>query len=582
MPKKRKPSRKATRPKRKSGSPRLPTVASTDWGLSRLRLSLITPEVLKSLDHAEADARACGLDAMHVKPTADENVVLNGQQASEALEQAMGAVGTRLRETTGLLPAHAWLRYLRACPGEIFNDPAYRHPGSYLERRVVAECLSAIGSASDDMAIDLGRVPVDELIRFCGQAKVFANFRVLHRISSKDVPMSFAPDEAPSPLWDDPRMQAIQVLDERLTAQSGLHLLAGTVANESLASMEGAQPGFVVATSHRDFVPLHESLDATQPLQAGGFIRDWGFWSSGLFTRVLPLVRDFGIDYRSNLLFEELMLNGLSMYCRAKHKEVAADIARYGYFSAPEDLLMLRAMEFSTSEFARGVGEALGVTEDLYWDELLAVALEEPRLSPYMPGPVVRRDGKGGLLFDCAANTSRLTLKLSLHHDGGNTPTVLRSKDFEKRVQALIDTSTWRPPPELRRLVDQQNLKLADGTVLTDLDCLAVKEGVGLLIDAASFASPRAITGEWGPTRDVRLGLERKWTKWQVQIATLAETPVTNSYDFSALRKLLPLIVTPGPQFVHQDLLEPPVIGPLRPVTSLSELADFLGVTMPS
>jgi len=500
---------------------------------------------------------------------------LQGEQADKVLANVVASFERAAAEVASHLPAWLWLNNLRGLPGEIFQNPAYRYAGSHIERRLRAEAIAALHGADAD-APTPDWFPTEAFLRFVRLVNAETRATVLRRIAAKAVPLIFSADGWPKVDCSDSRWRALVVFDERSQEANDLDGIAGTRATYDLSELSNSRRNFnyIVGWGHRADTSERQ-LHAWEHQFEDVVVPDWLYAAYAYRTRVPDLME--GLPWATQeFLLDMIVQQACLFHVMEGSACLRVAVLRSGYFPISteawagtlEELLGLEA----TREFAdRLVGVEL---DGVSFDDLLAAARRPPQLNPYRPGPVTT-ESPDGVLVDVVTAAHRVSLGLAPTAAGGPVPDH-RAHDFERQVQAVIDATSWRPPDELRRLIGK-DLRLPDGTVLTDLDCLAVRDSTAIIIDAKSPAAPGLREGNFAATRNARTMLEEARDLWDAKVSKLRAHPVGASYDLSGIATLVPLVVTPVPVFVHEDLLGPRVLGALRPVASLGELSVFLG-----
>lgn len=511
-------------------------------------------------------------DAIALVDEGSTSQVFSGLTATEGMERATQVLTADALAWAAKLSSVTWLNVLRELPVDVFGRE-FLSQGSRENRRTVAEAISALSPAhlADDRK---DYYPIGTVLRFVMLARAVANAYVFQRAAAKDVPLRFFSDRWPEYVEGDPRAEALFIHDQRLNDAKSLDWRSGTVAIDGLSSASPAE--ILVAPSPRDW-SQGETAEAI-PLALGkNTLLDWQFKLGAASLRVPRLMRNFAWSPRN--LLPELLLNYAFKLLMASQEEVEEDLCRRGYINVGRALLddaLTDLREYEDVKDLENLFHRPGARA-LSNAEVLAAGECPPTLRPWYPAPTIRRWNSAIVSFDLYSNSQRVVSLLSPSNAGGKESD-FRARDFEKEVQRVVDDSPWRPPSLLRDLVTKPLIRL-DGSTVTDIDAIAVLDDTALLIDAKSLAAPGAFEGLHRPTRNTRNLLERAVVDWTRKIDLLRGQRRGRNYDFSGLAMLIPLVVTTGPHFVFLDLLEPPVWGELRPVTTLGELEAFLNIT---
>jgi hypothetical protein len=158
-----------------------------------------------------------------------------------------------------------------------------------------------------------------------------------------------------------------------------------------------------------------------------------------------------------------------------------------------------------------------------------------------------------------------------------------RAAHFEGSVQAVIDSSPWRPPVELVRKHLGKELIL-DGRSLTDIDAIGECGDTLLLVNAKSVRlSAMYSAGDYRETRNNISRLREELASWNKTMAKLdgRRRGDGGSYDFSLYRRIIAPLCTLLPVYLPIDLANQWSAPRLRAICSLSELSQWLRETTP-
>lgn len=305
-------------------------------------------------------------------------------------------------------------------------------------------------------------------------------------------------------------------------------------------------------------------------------MRDWEFLPGKLLTWLPKLLKGYPW-YRTELPKLILAYSTLATSAWAPGPDIHSTIRRTGMLIVPRDwALSVIGDAIDNSRYVTQLAELFPLEAVRGWEasDVLAAVSALPVLEPVPIDPFVGIANQGLIYLDFVAGSDRL-VRLLTPFSAGDSISAIRAKDFEVALQSQIDETTWAPPKALRDLVGRR-LRVPDGSDLTDVDALAFRDGVGLFIDAKSYVRPESTSGDWRATRNIRTDLEKAWEDWQLLVAALESEPVGRNYDFSRCGRFVPLLATPAPYYVHENLLEPKIFGVLHPASSHQELLDYL------
>ncbi len=541
------------------------------------RLASVHLEAYHFLLQMDARQRSEGmqlaLGAMRPQLPVTGSAQMEGAKASDLLALAVEALTTKAIALAGKYPAHAWLHYLRSMPIEAFGGGEFRIEGSIHGRRRIVEALSSIGAADRSSPIPAWAIPTPYVLRFIFASRAVENAQVLHRHATKGVPLLFHSDAWPSTVESDRRTKALRVHDERLQKANPINWLSGTIGTAADIESGGTIINTLLMLEPRPYESYEHASDT--PLQFGGVpVYDWSFRLTRVTLRIPVLMK--GYSWASKDLPYRLMLQHCLAPLLRSNVEAQAYLSRFGYVTMSRAVLAGGLAALQATDAADEFGALFPDVRITSIDpqDIIDSCLATPSPGRWMMGAGLRVAPDDDLVFDPVTNAAAAVYALSPESPGGPAANV-RADDLEKITQSMIDASPWAPPGPMRAFVGR-TLRIPDGSNLTDLDSFAFNDGVGIFIDCKSLALPGAFQGEFRATRGTRTTLERAVAKWQTIVESLQRFPRGKNYDFSAVQRFVPLVLTTAPHFVFFDLLEPRVLDGLRPVSAFSELQEFL------
>ncbi|WP_344778491.1 hypothetical protein [Nocardioides panacisoli] len=200
-----------------------------------------------------------------------------------------------------------------------------------------------------------------------------------------------------------------------------------------------------------------------------------------------------------------------------------------------------------------------------------------PDLWPIQPGPVARRSGDE-VSLDIWAASARLHHDLLIPPQTGGEIVNATAFRFERVVQDRIDKTPWVPSANARALT-RGHLKL-NGKTLTDIDAVAEKDGVLLLISCKNLPfSPAYDAGEYRVIRNVASTVDNGVEFWRKIVQKLRSDPTGDNYDVSTFDEVHGVLVTPHTTYSRdsQTLRLLPIDGlTVRAAASLGELLKAL------
>lgn len=198
----------------------------------------------------------------------------------------------------------------------------------------------------------------------------------------------------------------------------------------------------------------------------------------------------------------------------------------------------------------------------------------EGETHPLFPGPVCTKTEGQHIVFDLASAGARV-LQVMRYTTKTGRPGSVRGTAFEEAVQRAIDKTRWAPPTEIRALARRPLRR--DGKVLSDIDAIAHRSGVTLLIACRSVLyTPEYDAGDRRTVRNVEARIQDAVDKNDELIRELLTNPVGDNFDVRAWGQLVAVVVTPHVMFVELSLAERQAIPGLRTYSSLHELVTWL------
>lgn len=197
----------------------------------------------------------------------------------------------------------------------------------------------------------------------------------------------------------------------------------------------------------------------------------------------------------------------------------------------------------------------------------------EPSYWPPLAGNPVHQAGEHSVVDLCGAS-HRLVETLARPVDGAGVN--FWSDQFEADVQGIIDRSSWRPTGEQRDLIGR-DVRRSDGSLITNIDALAVRGDDVLLLSCKSLAhTPELIGGGHRAVRNAREKLELAAAEWDDKIAEIRQSR-GRLPSWIVDRRLHGLVVEPSvPYIVDYRWRSPrPPLG-LPAVVASSELEQAL------
>src|ERR1035437_3742355 len=119
---------------------------------------------------------------------------------------------------------------------------------------------------------------------------------------------------------------------------------------------------------------------------------------------------------------------------------------------------------------------------------------------------------------------------------------------FEDQVQSAIDSSDWKPRESVRSL-RHRTLRRNDGSAITEIDAIAMRDGVLLLVSVKAWTQPEMLEfGEFGSIDHRVIDVENAIKDWSDKIVELAEHPAIKVVSEGA--RVVGVVVSPEVQYV--------------------------------
>ncbi|MDO3683438.1 hypothetical protein [Micromonospora sp. C28ISP2-4] len=516
----------------------------------------------------------------------ERDAVIPGPEALKILEDLSTVLASHAVEYTRKHTYHRLLQNLRLLPPWIYEAWGFTNPGSYVERRDLAELLASGNCAPParwipmDMAqlLTLREREIPQLLRFVAITNTFASVHVSARCAAKGVGIIFKSGGFPAIDKSDPMWAAVQALDNRRAAVQGrwTSLLAKVPPTsrwwegEHLA-VAGISP---VGVGRADAPPSGSELykELYTDRSNGRGVRFAFFQYIKMQSRIPALMR--GLDWYPPTL--PRLAFASTAFLGSLQGDVLPDlwVRKFGAATFPRKEVVTLLERALQSPLAEVYLDQFPRERDSFTTESILSALTQPAdIASATPGPAVVSAGSEAVMIDFWAITRVLLQGLNMTATGEVQNA--RARHFETETQRLIDASPWAPPTKLRMLVGRV-LKRADRSAITDIDAIAFREGVALIINCKNYrldALGRATASEVRNVRDV---LGEDYSDWVAKVSELRSTPKGRNYDLSAAQELVPLIVTPDPCFVDPALTVPRSPWGLPAVMASNELESAL------
>lgn len=545
--------------------------------------------------------------------------ILGAQQALSIADRVRHAMGLKDRELSGRVAVDylerviraleqeaesaarvGWGRYrslwyLRRLPPELFGgDDALATTAPYDER--LTEVLMTRGSNPDIVPgrlDDNGRFPIDEsvarrLVRTIGFAKTVSEYQRHYRRCAKGATLRFGRhDRLPEAKIPENVAAAIRLYDERVADDPGkigrsFNRLGTPVLEVDLSPVSKS-------SIEERLILVGELKDAPVPLEID-------FEHEGQPAKML--IPAYHMITVSNLRrLAELMTNPQVGDPRLWHEDIPLLIAvlnleplffkywpsaRYNLFKRGYVILGCEELEDVWDHFGdeirshmagylRNIADTLPTNGQEFASRLLHI---EGSSWPLVPGPVAFQAKEKYVGVDLANVTRRLIARLEYPSAAGEVANI-RAGAFERATQHIIDRTQWSPPDSLKRY-RVRHLRLTKQQI-GEVDAIAELDGLCILVSCKSRVYTAAYDmGLHKVVRNTADYISRAVKDWEALVEKLRHNPVGDNYDFSAVKDLRGVVITPSVMYVPIEVAEKESVTGLRYYSSFGELEAWV------
>lgn len=473
--------------------------------------------------------------------------------ARQTTEDALVA---RAQEFTPL----QWLHYLRATPGEWW---AGKLKTTAIYDTSLAETISAKStkSSAGEPSFPIDDTIANKVAEFCAGTISLSHIHSMLRWAGKGAAINFAQTALGSADPTPGLSEAVKLYDSRTELAEGMMF-----SRTGLGSSE-RQPGCVSG------IPVVTRLPGD--VASGGVVLRFtmGFCCLDDLARFNRMVHAAGQSWWGN---ESGVLTAFLHQATQLVLDRKIQVLSCGCLFTNTDNLRSAAAAY--------VGEARRVIEDVFPGTRIPNTIEKLVKTvakmggstwPMVQGPIVRSQGDL-ICLDLYSASMRLNQVTSFRPAGGYLARV-KGPELEKSVQALIDGSPWALSPAMRAVLVGKKPKRLDGSELTDLDAVGLKDDVLLLVSCKSRAySASYDLGDRSEVRKVEREALDALQSWIAKTNYMKSNPLClDGFDFSKYT-ILPVVCFPFVPYIAIGPATAEVAKGLRAVSSLAELRAWL------
>lgn len=505
---------------------------------------------------------------------------ISAVDATDELIRSHNELQKYLAAEVGGYSKHRWIWYLRRVPKDILEG---KLPNTRWNRLIAAETIVAMYSHDDSEAkvdekttsttFPINQSVVRRVVRFCYAATQLSDIHVSLRWAGKGADFRFFKHGLmPVIVASEELRQSVEAYDHRVLQELTVFGGLGTFSDFKI---DGEQFNIAIVSmpDHKIYVPVAPLAPTTE---------------------YMYLESNFNVDFVSiNYVFEFLKkknlqgLNILSPLAGAiisilhyvyiifdPEEKTLYSMYTSGYVSIQMDAFLAGTKGFvlKLKQFVAELGMSIDLPEA---PESVLKLLSECNYScwPLLHGPLICNTPIG-ILVNVFTMQQRLNFELEFPPVTGSIANT-RAQHFEDTIQSIIDSSPWKPGPNLASLTGRTIT--IGGKAITDLDAVAELDGVLLLISCKSIPNTRRYdTGSYNLVRNVATIITKAVSDWNGVIMTLNEKKKGDNFDFSQYAKIVGVVCTPHVMYAPFKDISIKVYKDLPQYVSASELSRFL------
>jgi hypothetical protein len=505
-----------------------------------------------------------------------------GEEAAEYLEQFIAATQEHIQRAHSGYGGVRWLWYLRRAPDAFFSG-SYGTTVGY--DRFLAEILSSAFPKEDQselttrITFKVDDAAIRHVASFVGRVKLLSQLHILYRRVGKgatlDARRPILVASTPADVEN-----AIAIYDQRhdrshefFGSGLGLATVEPTSSNFVEAPEHFGLAAFLSFGCHPSYYPSIQYPDANGVQMEVTVEARHMLKTLDLRNVLQPFQGEAGSPEYLHDVAPPIQLLVMLPALMTQIPWAFGSILQQGYFFCGA-----RRLEVLFDAYLPEVAAILSrETSGFRWCTTAAEWLEainQVNASPWplVAGNVCRRYADQYLLDITGCSHAFLQrLEMSRAPALGN----VRGAAFELQCQEIVDRSPWAPPPAIREFRGR-SLRRA-GRILTDIDALATRDGVLLVISSKSRIYDREYDrGTYRIIENERSRIDEAVTQWDSVVEGLNREPTGDNFDFSAFKEIIGVVCTPFPVYTSSAQSLRFVMEGLRASCSAHELRDWL------
>lgn len=498
--------------------------------------------------------------------------VVDAIDARDLLVRGCAAVEAELRRQASGYSSMRWFWMLRRVPRRVFEASLSTTRGYDW---TLGHVIAASSIKHEEVAFTDGilRYPLQgavfrRLAEFCEGVRCLSDLHRALRWAGKGAGFVSRADENPKEIASADLKEAVELYDSR----RGDAPFSRT--GSLFVNLKGNQP------PENSILLLRPTQEFEVPLPGAAVYPDGDFRVRANFLPMLVDIRELemftadaeqsGTTPWQSECWALIAILRMAIIYTYRHGAGLQSLLQNGYLAGTESILeSLLSEMIQIDEMTARCSRSCGATSG---NALLALSTGAGRSWPLLAGPIVYVEG-GAICLDLWAATERLDSLLQHIKEEGPIANV-RAAHFELATQGLIDSTKWRPGPQVKML---RGVTLTRGArQITDIDAIGQNGDTLLLVSCKSVIyTAEHDAGDHRAVRNTGNHAISAANKWIQKCADIMLAPGDN-FDFTSFTRAIGVVCTPYPVFVPIGVATEEVDPGLRRVSSVNELKDWV------